>query len=376
MPPLRNRGQRIRHYAYLASNIITSVRQVLLDGHPERIKTELGVHREVFEKLVEALEDIGYHGSRYVSLKEQVAIFLYTCVMGLSVRHVGERFQCSNETIAKYFKAVLQMFSGPECYNRYVKLPSADDPIPLHISTNPKFYPFLKNVVGAIDGTHITCTPSLEDRPASRNRKGGVSQNCLACCSFDLLFQHVLSGWEGSVADATLFADARQHSLPIPEGKMYIGDAGFPMCNVLLVPYRGVRYHLAEWGQAETRPANAQELFNLRHTSARNVVERIFGILKRRFRILTIPCKFSMSVQARILPALCAIHNFIRIHDSEEINDFPTDFYDPSPGERNGNLGDGAASADERERAAEIQDQIAAEMWQEHQQILEMQNNL
>ncbi|KAI9068904.1 hypothetical protein FKP32DRAFT_1552229, partial [Trametes sanguinea] len=93
------------------------------------------------------------------------------CVMGLSVRHVGERFQRSNETIAKYFKAVLQMFSGPEFYNRHVKLPSANDPIPLHISTNPKFYPFLKNVVGAIDGTHITCTPSLEDHPASRNRK-------------------------------------------------------------------------------------------------------------------------------------------------------------------------------------------------------------
>ncbi|KAI9068903.1 hypothetical protein FKP32DRAFT_1546371, partial [Trametes sanguinea] len=51
--------------------------QELLDGHPEWIKTELGVHREVFEKLVETLEDIGYRGLRYVSLKEQVAIFLY-----------------------------------------------------------------------------------------------------------------------------------------------------------------------------------------------------------------------------------------------------------------------------------------------------------
>jgi hypothetical protein len=28
---------------------------------------------------------------------------------------------------------------------------------------------------------------------------------------------------------------------------------------------------------------NAQELYNLRHASARNVVERIFGVLKERF---------------------------------------------------------------------------------------------
>ncbi|CDO77855.1 hypothetical protein BN946_scf185032.g7 [Trametes cinnabarina] len=320
MPPLRNRRQRIRLYTFLASQLVTSVRQVvslyarthydkipyhtsalsglawlneLLDGHPERIKTELGVHKDVFIRLVETLEDIGYCGSRYVSLREQVAIFLYTCVTGLSVRHVGERFQRSNETIAKYFKSVLQMISGPEFYNRYVKLPSADDPIPLHISTNPKFYPYLKNVVGAMDGTHIACAPSLEERPAS------------------------------------------------------------------------------QWGRAEARPMNAQELFNLRHASARNVVERIFGILKRRFKILTIPCEFSMAVQARILPALCAIHNFIRIHDGDEINNFATDFYDPSPGERNGELGDGAASVAERERAARIRDQIAEEMWQDYQNVLE-----
>lgn len=83
-----------------------------------------------------------------------------------------------------------------------------------------------------------------------------------------------------------------------------------------------------------------------------------------------------MAIQARILPALCAIHNFIRIHDSEEINDFPTDFYDPSPGERNGDLGNGAATAAEREWAAERRDQIAEEMWQDYQNILEERNEL
>jgi hypothetical protein len=58
--------------------------------------------------------------------------------------------------------------------------------------------------------------------------------------------------------------------------------------------------------------------------SAQNVVERIFGILKRHFMILTIPPEFSMAmaIQACIPPALCAVHNFIRIHDPDEIHDF------------------------------------------------------
>jgi hypothetical protein len=31
-------------------------------------------------------------------------------------------------------------------------------------------------------------------------------------------------------------------------------------------------------------PATPRELYNLRHAVGRNVVERIFGVLKRRFR--------------------------------------------------------------------------------------------
>ena len=41
--------------------------------------------------------------------------------------------------------------------------------------------------------------------------------------------------------------------LRIPQGKFYLADAGFGVCDSLLVPYRGVRYHLAEWGCANSR---------------------------------------------------------------------------------------------------------------------------
>jgi hypothetical protein len=73
----------------------------LLAGHPERIRCELGVHRHVFNALIADLRDMGHDNSRYVSLEEQLSIYLYTCVTGLTVRHVGERFQRSNETISR-----------------------------------------------------------------------------------------------------------------------------------------------------------------------------------------------------------------------------------------------------------------------------------
>lgn len=73
----------------------------LLAGHPEHIRTELGVHSHVFYALIDELRDMGCTDSKYVSLEEQLAIFLYCSVTGLTVRHLGERFQRSNDTITR-----------------------------------------------------------------------------------------------------------------------------------------------------------------------------------------------------------------------------------------------------------------------------------
>jgi hypothetical protein len=81
----------------------------LIVGHPDRIKSELGMWVHVFLALVAQLRfsgNVAY--SKNIMAEEQVAIFLYTCVTGLSIRHVGERFQHSDETISKY----LSPFSG------------------------------------------------------------------------------------------------------------------------------------------------------------------------------------------------------------------------------------------------------------------------
>ena len=73
----------------------------LIYGHPDRIKNCLGMRVHVFLALLAELRLCGLKDSKHVSVREKVAIFLYTCVTGLSIRHVGERFQRSNDTISK-----------------------------------------------------------------------------------------------------------------------------------------------------------------------------------------------------------------------------------------------------------------------------------
>ena len=68
-------------------------------------------------------------------------------------------------------------------------------------------------------------------------------------------------------------------------GKFYLVDARYACRSGFLPPYRGVRYHLIEYGN-RNHPTNAKELFNLRHSSLRVTVERTFGALMNRFHIL------------------------------------------------------------------------------------------
>ena len=226
--------------------------ELKLTRNPHRFKEQLGMKLPVFLSLVSELERLTNLGNKkLVSLEEQVAIFLYTVTGNESTRKTAERFQHSTQTISRYINSITDALNSSQFYNKYVRLPPST--VPPEIEDNPKYYPFFRNILASIDGSHISATPPTDDQGRYRNRKGTITQNVLLSCTFDMRFCHVLSGWEGSVADGTLFNDARAHDLKIPRSKQYLADAGFPLCNALLVPYRGVRYHLKEWGKANLK---------------------------------------------------------------------------------------------------------------------------
>ncbi|XLR07987.1 hypothetical protein S83_035925 [Arachis hypogaea] len=96
-------------------------------------------------------------------------------------------------------------------------------------------------------------------------------------------FVYVLSGWEGSASDSRILRNAitRHNGLKIP-----VVDAGYTNGRRFLSPYRNVCYHMNEWVQGHRAPQNRLELFNKKHSSARNVIEQCFGLLKKRWAIL------------------------------------------------------------------------------------------
>lgn len=116
------------------------------------------------------------------------------------------------------------------------------------------------------------------------------------------------------------------------------------------------------------------ELFNLRHSQARNVVERIFGIVKRRFALMTAAPEYDLRTQSKITLALCVLHNFIRVHDPDDLSEeeteeheeelkrrvprrVPTDFCPHVP-------------RTESQRATKKRDRIAKAMWEQYQSYI------
>ena len=293
-----------------------NLKELLETRSTARFHNVTRMDRDTFDELLLLLESRGgFKNSKYISAGEKLLIFILVLV-GHTNRSVNERWQHSGCTISLVVHEVATVIKM--CKQYLIVPPAVLDPIPFKISSSRKFSPYFDNCIGALDGTHIHAVVPPDDRKPFRNRKNTMSQNVLAVANFDMLFSYVLAGWEGSAHDSRVLDDARMKGLPILPGRFYLGDAGYALSWKVLTPYRGVRYHLKEWAQGNRRPQNAKELYNLRHSALRNVIERIFGVVEKRFPILVEMSPYAFPFQCDLVLTAMVLHNFIRSHQLNE----------------------------------------------------------
>ena len=108
-----------------------------------------------------------------------------------------------------------------------------------------------------------------------------------------------------------------------------MGDAGYALSNYVLTLYRGVRYHLVAFAQNGLGPVYAKELFNLRHSSLRNCVERLYGITKRRFPVFKKWSPYSFDFQCEIVQSCSLLHNFVCLNQLYEDEFYDVEINDP-----------------------------------------------
>ncbi|XP_066365210.1 uncharacterized protein [Miscanthus floridulus] len=178
-----------------------------------------------------------------------------------------------------------------------------------------RFWPYFKGAIGAIDGSHVQVVVPVDEVVNHTNCHGYTSQNVLAIFDFDMRFTFAVTGWSGSAHDTRILNHALANfpSFPVPpKGKYYLMESGYPNRTGYLAPFKGSTYHIPEFRNRSGPPQGKYEVFNFLHSSLRSIIERSFGVLKQKWRILKGMPSFSPRTQKHIITACLALHNFIR----------------------------------------------------------------
>ncbi|CAH9131108.1 unnamed protein product [Cuscuta epithymum] len=298
--------------------------QEVLNGHPIRCVNAFRMSPDLFARLCKDLQSkYDLTSSDKITIEEKVGIFIYTLALGLSNRDVAERFQRSGDTVSRAFHDVLESVTGRSkgykglARDMIAPIDRAFPYIPYHILKDKRYMPYFKDCIGCIDGTHV----AVKEQLRYRGRKGIPTFNVMAVCDFNMCFTFLSVGWEGSAHDTRVFLHAIETpSLNFPhppEGRYYLVDKGYPDRKGYLVPYPKLRYHLEQF--ENEAPTNAQEAFNRSHSSLRSCIERSFGVLKKRWKILSRMPMFSVKTQIDVIMATFALHNYIRKFSSDDM---------------------------------------------------------
>ncbi|CAN6554545.1 unnamed protein product [Malus baccata var. baccata] len=229
-------------------------------------------------------------------------------------RLAQERFQYSSETVSRYFGAMLDIV----CKMTIDIIKPMDSKfcgIPQEIRRDTRYMPYFKDCIGAIDGVYVEASIPPPDQVSYIGRKGIPTQNVMAACNFDMQFTFACAGWKGTAHDTRVFLFVLRNpnlnfSKP-PNGKYYLIDAGYPQMRGYLGPCKGERYHHPDFRRG-VEPTGHKEVFNHRHSSLRSIIERTFGVWKKRWAILRDMPNYLFIKQVKIGIATMALHNCIR----------------------------------------------------------------
>jgi len=137
----------------------------------------------------------------------------------------------------------------------------------------------MKDVSGAIDGTHLRIVGQTFANECYINRKGYPSIILQAVCDHRMMFTDCYIGWPGSVHDSRVLENSdlksridNDREKMFPDNTYLVGDGGYPLRPYMMTPYK-------DFGHLSKK----QSHYNFVQSSTRNIIERVFGVLKAKF---------------------------------------------------------------------------------------------
>ena len=207
------------------------------------------------------------------------------------------------------------------------QLAPTEMPVPTHedwIKIEREFSNFwnFPNCVGSLDGKHVVITSPPDSGSLFFNYKQTFSTNLMALVDANYKFIFIDIGQYGNNADGPVFMKSDfgylylNDLLDIPGPKQLLGaahlgalphviiaDEAFPLKPTIMRSYpRGKNAH---------RLAQEKQIFNLRLSRARRIVENAFGILAQRFRLYNRRLQLNVENVDKVVKASCVLHNYL-----------------------------------------------------------------
>jgi len=178
--------------------------------------------------------------------------------------------------------------------------------------TKRKFYDVAHypGVIGAIDCAHIRIIcPNKENTMVFVNRKQFYSINVQAVFDSDAFITNIVARWPGSTHNSRIF-DNSNIADKLRDGAIdgiLVGDSVYACRAYLMTPI--------------LKPKDAGELrYNTAHRRTRCVIERCFGLLKRRFPCLHLGLRTALANTLVIIVATAMVHNFSLMHREQDFD--------------------------------------------------------
>ncbi|XP_018372880.1 PREDICTED: putative nuclease HARBI1 [Trachymyrmex cornetzi] len=285
----------------------------------EEFKEHLRLTRYTATILIEELELSGYIPShsfsvKPISAKLSLLLFLWYIANTEPLRTMSDRFNISISSVFRVLRRVVAWFLTK--LDAVIKW-SQDREI---MTTCEKFSMKrgIKNVLGAIDSTHIQIIKPTCNARNYCNRKKFFSINLQAIVDADMCFTNIYCGEPGSLHDARVFRRSLLYEMVIqdknllfPNQTFLLGDSAYPCLSWLIPPFR-------DNGHLTPR----QTEFNFMHSSIRIIVEKAFGQLKGHFRRIKFFTEYrDITFVTNTVIAACVLHNYCI--DKNDVYDFP-----------------------------------------------------
>ncbi|XP_031353425.1 putative nuclease HARBI1 isoform X2 [Photinus pyralis] len=214
-----------------------------------------------------------------VSAMNQLLLTLRLYATGSMLIAVGDFIGVDKSTASRIVKKVTTAICT--LAGIYIQMPRMENAIRRN---QLAFYNIARfpRVIGAIDCTHVRIqSPGGDNAEYFRNRKDVVAR------------------WPGSTHDQTVFNNSRIHArLETNEfgNSIILGDSGYAIKQYLITPLLNPH-------------TEGEQLFNEAQIRSRNPIERLFGVWKRRFPILSLGIRLSLETTQSVIIACAVLHN-------------------------------------------------------------------